>query len=166
MRCGWHCFAPGRRKGHMPPSQCMPCACRDPKQSTVVYSKKGDNSELLRIGWNRQDPRQVATFAARSNTVLVVDIRVPGTAFMSLQSHTQPVNAFSLAPHSSQYICTGGDDQRALIWDMHRAAQGTRGLEPVLRYVASSEVVALEWSTLSQDHIAICYTNEAQMLHV
>ena len=141
-------------------------ACRDPQHSTAVYSQKGDTTELLRIGWNMQDPRQVAMFAARSNTVLIVDVRVPGTALIALQSHTQPVNAFSLAPHSAQYICTGGDDHRALIWDMQRAAQGSQGLEPVLRYVASSEVVALEWSTLSQDHIAICYTNEAQMLRV
>lgn len=139
---------------------------RDAQQCTVVYTHKGEGAELLRIGWNRQDPRYIATFAARSNTVHIVDVRVPGTAFMSLQSHTQPVNAFSLAPHSAQYICTGGDDQRALIWDLQKAVQGSRGLEPVLRYVASSEVVALEWSTLSQDHIAICYTNEAQMLRV
>lgn len=131
-----------------------------------MYSHKGENSELLRVGWNRQDPRFVATFAAKSNAVHVIDVRVPGTPFISLQSHTQPVNAFSLAPHSAQYICTGGDDQRALIWDLERGAQGSRRLEPVLRYVASSEVVALEWSTLSQDHIAICYTNEAQMLRV
>lgn len=139
---------------------------RDPKQSTVVYTHKAEGAELLRIGWNRQDPRYLATFAARSHAVLIIDVRVPSTPFMSLQSHTQPVNAFSLAPHSSQYICTGGDDHRALIWDMQRTAQGSHGLEPVLRYVASSEVVALEWSTLSQDHIAICYNNEAQLLRV
>lgn len=140
--------------------------CRDPQQSTVVYSHSGETSELLRIGWNRQDPRFLATFATRSSAVLIIDVRVPGTPFMSLQSHSQPVNAFSLAPHSAQYICTGGDDKRALIWDLQKAAQGARGLEPVLRYVASSEVVSLEWSALSQDHIAICYTNEAQMLRV
>jgi hypothetical protein len=71
-----------------------------------------------------------------------------------------------MAPHSAQFICTGGDDQRALIWDLQKPVQGCRGLEPVLRYVAASEVVTLQWSTLSQDHIAICYTNEVQMLRV
>jgi WD40 repeat protein len=134
----------------------------------VVYSQSGKNQELLRIGWNRQDPRYLTTFAAKSSSVMVLDVRLPGTPYVTLQSHTEPVNAFSIAPHTSQYICTGGDDRRALIWDLQRATQApaSRNLEPVLRYVAAAEVVALEWATLSQDHIAICYTDEAQVLRV
>lgn len=120
----------------------------------------------MRVGWSRQDPRIIATFASRSAALILLDVRIPGTPLLTLKSHTEAVNAFSLAPHTSQYVCTGSDDRRALIWDLHKATMVNRGLEPSLSYLAAAEVVSLEWSTLSQDHIAICYTDEAQILRV
>lgn len=132
----------------------------------MIYADTKQSTPLLRVGWSRQDPRIVATFASRSSAVIMLDVRVPGTPLLTLKSHTEPVNAFSLAPHTAQFVCTGSDDRRALIWDLHKTNAVNRRLEPSLSYLASAEVVALEWSTLSQDHIAICYTDEAQILRV
>lgn len=144
----------------------MNCPCRTPQASTVVYSDSKENRPLLRVGWSRQDPRIIATFASRSSAVILLDLRVPGTPLLTLTSHTDPVNAFSLAPHTAQFVCTASDDRRALIWDLSKANVANRGLQPTLSYVAAAEVVALEWSPLSSDHIAICYTDEAQVLRV
>ena len=119
---------------------------------------------LLRIGWNKQDPRYLATLASKSNSVLIVDVRRTAQP-LALSQHSAPVNAFDLSPASAQHICTAGDDSRALIWDLQRAP-GARGLEPALSYQAASEVVALQWSALSPEHIAICYGSQAQVLHV
>lgn len=140
--------------------------CRTPQASTVIYSDPKEKTPLLRVGWSRQDPRIIATFASRSSAVLLLDMRMPGTPLLTLTSHTEPVNAFSLAPHTAQYVCTASDDRRALIWDLNKATAASHGLQPTLSYVAAAEVVALEWSPLSNDHIAICYTDEAQVLRV
>lgn len=134
-------------------------------QSSIVFQSSGlPSSPLVRIGWNQQDPRYIATLAAGASTVLIVDVRRPVQP-LALAQHTASVNAFDLSPSSALHICTAGDDQQALIWDLQRAA-GAKGLEPALSYRAAAEVVALQWSALSPEHIAIAYSSQAQVLHV
>jgi DDB1- and CUL4-associated factor 7 len=140
-------------------------ACRASEQSSVLFQTNGAPAPpLLRIGWNRQDPRYLVTLAAHSSSALIIDVRRP-TQPLALSQHTSTVNAFDLSPTNAQHICTAGDDSRALIWDLQRQP-GAQGLEPALSYRAAAEVVALQWSMLSPEHIAICFANKAQVLHV
>lgn len=140
--------------------------CRQSEQASVVYSH-GSSTEpqpLVRIGWNLQDTRHLAVLPARSCETLILDVRRP-TRPLALKTHTAVVNAFDFAPHSAMHICTAGDDRQALIWDLGSGA-GNIDLEPSLKYLAAAEVVALQWSALSPEHIAICYDTCAQILHV
>ena len=37
------------------------CAYRDKEHSTIIYESGEPNLPLLRLGWNKQDPRYLAT---------------------------------------------------------------------------------------------------------
>ena len=52
-------------------------------------------------------------------------------------------------------MCTVGDDKKALIWDIS-ALPGPVD-NPILSYAAEAEPVALEWSVVKSDWVAIAY---------
>ena len=97
---------------------------RDKEHSTIIYeSPTPDNTPLLRLAWNRQDPRYMACLAFDSSSVAVLDIRFPAAPVASLARHAAPANALAWAPHSSCHLCTAGDDAQALIWDLSAMAR-------------------------------------------
>jgi hypothetical protein len=52
---------------------------RDKEHSTIIYESPTPDTPLLRLGWNRQDPRYMATLLMDSSKVVVLDIRcAPG----------------------------------------------------------------------------------------
>ncbi|KQJ99664.1 hypothetical protein BRADI_3g44580v3 [Brachypodium distachyon] len=143
---------------------------RDKEHSTIIYessSGSGSNSAasdggalsptpLVRLGWNKQDPRYMATIIMDSPKVVVLDIRYPTLPVVELHRHHAPVNAIAWAPHSSCHICTAGDDSQALIWDLSSMGTGNNssgngngnaaaaaaaegGLDPILAYTAGAE---------------------------
>ncbi|KAF5817938.1 putative transcription factor WD40-like family [Helianthus annuus] len=87
----------------------------------------GVDTPLVRLGWNKQDPRYMATIIMDSKKVVVLDIRFPTLPVVELQRHQASVNAIALAPHSSCHICTVGDDSQALIWDLSSMGQPVEG---------------------------------------
>eukprot|EP00958_Prasinococcus_capsulatus_P015269 scaffold1626_cov372-Prasinococcus_capsulatus_cf.AAC.23 len=91
---------------------------RDKEHSTIIYESPQPDTPLLRLGWNKQDPRYMATILMDSPRVVILDIRFPTLPVAELQRHQACVNATSWAPHSSCHICTAGDDTQALIWDL------------------------------------------------
>lgn len=50
-------------------------ACRDKEHSTIIYESPQPDTPLLRLGWNKQDPRYMATLLMDSSKVVVLDIR-------------------------------------------------------------------------------------------
>ena len=50
-------------------------AVRDKEHSTIIYESPQPDTPLLRLGWNKQDPRYMATILMDSSTVVVLDIR-------------------------------------------------------------------------------------------
>ena len=50
-------------------------ACRDKEHSTIIYESPQPDTPLLRLGWNKQDPRYMATILMDSSKVVVLDIR-------------------------------------------------------------------------------------------
>ncbi|KXZ45355.1 hypothetical protein GPECTOR_55g261 [Gonium pectorale] len=156
---------------------------RDKEHSTIIYESPQPDTPLLRLGWNRQDPRYMATILMDSpkvlrDAVVILDIRYPTLPVAELCRHTAPVNALAWAPHSAQHICTAGDDSQALIWDVSPVGggggQGGPGggsggdvsLDPILAYGAQSEVNQLQWSSAQPDWVAVCFGNKTQILRV
>lgn len=90
---------------------------RDKDHSTIIYESQTPDTPLLRLGWNKQDPRYMATICMDS-PVIVLDIRFPTLPVAELQGHRASMNTLAWAPHSSSHMCTAGDDSQALIWDL------------------------------------------------
>ncbi|CAI5467749.1 unnamed protein product [Closterium sp. Yama58-4] len=140
---------------------------RDKEHSTIIYESPQPETPLLRLGWNKQDPRYMATILMDSPKVVILDIRFPTLPVAELQRHQACVNAIAWAPHSSCHICTAGDDSQALIWDLSTMTQPVEGgLDPILAYTAGAEINQLQWSSLQHDWVAIAYATKLQILRV
>ncbi|GJR17372.1 WD repeat-containing protein LWD1 [Tanacetum coccineum] len=125
------------------------------------------DTPLVRLGWNKQDPRYMATIIMDSAKVVVLDIRFPTLPVVELQRHQASVNAIAWAPHSSCHICTAGDDSQALIWDLSSMGQPVEGgLDPILAYTAGAEIEQLQWSSSQPDWVAIAFASKLQILRV
>lgn len=61
------------------------------------------------------------------------------------------------------HLCTGGEDKRALIWDL--TMQPTVK-EPILEYEAPYEINQLSWSYTQPEWIACAFHNSVQILRV
>lgn len=140
---------------------------RDKEHSTIIYESSEPDTPLVRLGWNKQDPRYMATIIMDSAKVVVLDIRYPTMPVVELQRHQASVNAIAWAPHSSCHICTAGDDSQALIWDLSSMAQPVEGgLDPILAYTAGAEIEQLQWSSSQPDWVAIAFSSKLQILRV
>ncbi|CAD7704261.1 unnamed protein product [Ostreobium quekettii] len=140
---------------------------RDTERSTIIFESPKPDTPLVRLSWNKQDPRYLATVIKDSPKVVVLDIRYPTQPVVELDRHQAPVNAVTWAPHSSCHMCTAGDDAQALIWDLSAIGKPMeRSLDPILSYSAGAEVMQLQWSTTRPDWIAICFGHKAQILRV
>ena len=113
----------------------------------------------------KKDPNVIATFTVDSKRAIILDIRMPSTPVAQLGGHTASINASAWAPHSPCHICTAGDDNQALIWDL--AQMHTMPVEdPILAYQADGEINNLQWSTTQPDWISIAYKDKVQILRV
>ncbi|EEF31490.1 protein TRANSPARENT TESTA GLABRA 1 [Ricinus communis] len=138
---------------------------RDKEHSTILYESPRPDTPLLRLAWNKQDLRYMATILMDSNKVVILDIRSPTTPVAELERHRASVNAIAWAPQSCRHICSAGDDAQALIWDLPTVA-GPNGIDPMSMYSASSEINQLQWSAAQPDWIAIAFSNKMQFLKV
>jgi len=140
---------------------------RDKEHSTIIYESSQPETPLLRLGWNKRDPRYMATILMDSSKVVVLDIRFPTIPVAELQRHQASVNAIAWAPHSPSHICTAGDDCQALIWELSSVSQPVEGgLDPILAYTAAAEINQLQWSSTQPDWAAIAFANKLQILRV
>ena len=58
---------------------------RDKEHSTIIYESPQPETPLLRLAWNKQDPRFMATILLDSPKVVVLDIRFPTLPVAELQ---------------------------------------------------------------------------------
>lgn len=56
--------------------------------------------------------------------------RMPAMPTFELKGHTACVDSIAWAPHSSQHICTAGDDSQVLIWDLGAVPKVVEGGVP------------------------------------
>lgn len=146
---------------------------RDKDHSTIIYESPDPDTPLLRLGWNKQDPRYIAMIALDSHKVIVLDIRYPTVPAAELVRHQAAVNSLSWAPHSAAHLCSAGDDSQALIWDLsalpstpQRTMPVGANVDPILAYSAGSEINQLQWNQANPDWIAVCFGNKTQILKV
>lgn len=135
--------------------------------STIMYeatSAAGESVPLLRLSWNLADPNYIACFAMDSSTVVVLDIRAPAVPAVVLRAHSACVNAIGWAPHSGNHICTGADDNQALIWDLGGLPAPVE--DPILAYAAEREINNLVWPRSNPDWVTVAFENKIQVLRV
>ena len=107
----------------------------------------------------------LATFKVDSRSTIILDIRLPSIPVTELGGHAGCVNAVAWAPHSSCHVCTAGDDNQALIWDLSQMSK--RPVEdPILAYNAEGEVNNLQWSSSQPDWVGIAFSDKLQILRV
>lgn len=141
---------------------------RSLEHSTIIYESTdgqgGTPVPLIRLAWNKKDPNYLACITMDSSKVVILDIRVPSLPAAKLEGHSQCVNALAWAPHSSCHLCTAGDDNQALIWDLSSMPKPIE--DPILAYSADAEVNQLQWSKTQPDWVAICHDKKLQLLRV
>ncbi|KAG6436353.1 hypothetical protein SASPL_101249 [Salvia splendens] len=138
---------------------------RDKEHSTIIYESPMPDTPLLRLAWNKQDLRYMATILMDSNKIVILDIRSPTMPVAELERHSASVNAIAWAPQSARHICSAGDDAQALLWELPTVA-GPNGIDPMSMYSAGAEINQLQWSAAQPDWIAVAFANKMQMLKV
>lgn len=138
---------------------------RDKEHSTIIYESPQPDTPLLRLAWNKQDLRYMATILMDGNKVVILDIRSPTMPVAELDRHRGSVNAIAWAPQSPRHICSAGDDAQALIWELPTVA-GPNGIDPLLAFSAESEINQLQWSVQQPEWIAIAFASKMQLLKV
>ncbi|KAK8481041.1 hypothetical protein V6N13_025639 [Hibiscus sabdariffa] len=138
---------------------------RDKERSMIIYESPQPDTPLLRLAWNKQDSRYVATVLMDSNKVVVLDMRWSRMPVAELERHGASVNAIAWAPQSCNHLCSAGDDGHALIWELPTMA-GSVGIDPLFMYSAGSEINQLQWPAAQPDWIAIALSNKIQLLRV
>jgi len=147
------------------------CDLRTKERSTIIYENPMQDCSLLRLEWNKSDPRFIATVGMNSNKVVILDIRFPSTPLMELSKHRASVNSISWAPCTGRKICSVGDDSRALIWDVaSKAGNGPENIigqaEPEMWYGSVGGINNMRWSPVEMDWIAIAFLTKLQLLKV
>ncbi|KAI9202670.1 WD40-repeat-containing domain protein [Polychytrium aggregatum] len=121
---------------------------------------------LVRISWNKQDPNFVATLQAGSDSVIILDIRMPGIPVVELRAHGAPVNSATWAPHSTTHLCTGGEDSTAFVWDISNSMKQKVIQNPILVYQTESKVNQVSWSTQHSEWVGVASGRRVDILKV
>jgi WD repeat-containing protein 68 len=79
---------------------------------------------LLRLAASPHDSHLLATFAADSNLIRILDVRQPGQALLELRGHAASVNAIEWSPSRRGMLASGGDDSLVLVWDLLHSNNG------------------------------------------
>ncbi|CAF2144669.1 unnamed protein product, partial [Brassica rapa] len=119
---------------------------RDKEHYTIIYESPQADTPLLRIAWNKQDLRYMATILMDSNKVVILDIRSPKIPVAELERHQGSVNGLAWALQSCKHIYSDG-------------------IDPMSVYSAGSEI-KLYWSCSLPDWIGIAFSKKMQLLKV
>eukprot|EP00890_Picochlorum_soloecismus_P003946 jgi/Picsp_1/4552/NSC_01922-R1_protein len=143
---------------------------RDKEHTTILYEPPNRRHPLIKLAWNKQDPRFMAILESQTPIVSILDIRYPNTPLVTLHKHVDSANAVCWAPHSMGYLCSAADDGQALIWDLSKIGtfeNRERAIyDPILAYGAGAVINQVKWNSLHPEWVAICFENKCQILRV
>ena len=83
---------------------------------------------LLRLSTSPHDANLLATFAADSNIIRILDVRQPGQALLELRGHGGSVNCVEWSPLRRGTLASGADDCQVLLWDLMGSNPSTASL--------------------------------------
>jgi WD repeat-containing protein 68 len=135
---------------------------RSLESSTIVYETQ-DLKPLLRIAWNKQDPRYIATIVSSSDRVVILDLRNAARPVFELSSHTGNINSISWSQQSRHHICSAAEDGKAIMWDLGHTPDGGSMEIPTLLYHSLTPINQIRWSPTEPSWLALC---EEESLHV
>ncbi len=81
------------------------CMGRDKEHSTIIYESPQPDTPLLRLGWNKQDPRYMATLLMDCSKVVVLDIRYCFLAQLILLICIPKQNGYALQIRFQLWVC-------------------------------------------------------------
>ncbi|KOS23390.1 putative WD repeat-containing protein [Escovopsis weberi] len=118
---------------------------RSLEHSTIIYEPTGKEERgermsptlaqqtmtnpppLLRLATSPHDTHLLATFAADSQIVRILDVRQPGQALLELRGHTGPINCIEWSPSRRGTLASGADDCQVLLWDLMSSTSSVSG---------------------------------------
>lgn len=90
-----------------------------PNRDVTDTESSVDSLALLRLEPSPFDPNVIATFALDSNSILILDMRNPGSPILTLEAHTASVNQIKWHPIKKNVLLSCSDDCQVLYWDLN-----------------------------------------------
>jgi WD repeat-containing protein 68 len=142
---------------------------RNLDHSTIIYEAP-NGAPLLRLAWNSMSTQHLATIAADTSGVILIDIRKPSIALSALTQHNSCINNIKWAPHTRNHLLCGTDDGFGMIWDVRDAGEAKKDQpppeEPVWWYDCQSEVQQVQWPIGSPEHVGLGMGNRIDIVRI
>ncbi len=135
---------------------------RSLEHSTIMYETK---DPISKIAFNTENSNLISAIVWKKDTVNIIDSRVAMLSLVDLKSHTDPVTGMSWAPQSGTHICSVGEDNFVLIWNIESQIENPNS-GPILSYKAPDEISNVNWCFDHPEWIAIAFKNQLQLLRV
>lgn len=125
---------------------------------TLAQQTMSNAPPLLRLATSPHDQHLLATFAAESNIIRILDVRQPGQALLELRGHGGAINSLEWSPTRRGLLASGGDDCQVMLWDLMNSSPATappsnggpgstdKHLTPIANWSCDYEVGNLSWS--------------------
>lgn len=93
----------------------------EPSAASGVLRENSNSSShaLLRLEPSLYDPNVVATFTQDSNSIIILDMRYPGSPVLTLEGHISAVNQIQWHPSRRNVLLSCSDDCQVLYWDLN-----------------------------------------------
>lgn len=160
LRCLAHStiiYEPQRQDRIHTPSQIQMKNSEKVDQSTVqsgpkdcVYSHLHCNNALLRLEPSPFDANILATIKQDSSSILILDMRYPGSPISTLDGHKAAVNQIRWHPSEPDILLSCADDCQILYWDLKQLNSETlKSSIPEQRWFSSNNVCSMEMPQMS-----------------